>query len=250
MIAFIGKFKVIGILGGMGPEATAVFYARLIQQFQVRYNAMYDADYPEILICNLPLPDVVQSIGNSRQVVSALRYGLKKLESAGADFIVAPCNTICTFYPEIRESIKPPFYSIIEETARQVSISGLRRIGILGTELTLNSGLYEKALGQYEIAVVKPTEGEMKKVSQIILNILKGRKTAEDVSCLTAIIKRMKSSGADGVILGCTELPLLQMPKVSGLRVVDTLQILADFTALRASSGNNNKIAATRCGDD
>ena len=164
MIAFTASYKTIGVLGGMGPEATAFFYSEIIRLFQKQCGAKYDSDYPEILIYNLPLPDVVRKPVKQSRVTDILQYGLRKLEAAGADFIVAPCNTINAFYEEMCRCVSIPVYNIIDETAAKVSASGIKKVGILGTLLTLKTNLYGKALGRYSIEMMKPTEREWQKL--------------------------------------------------------------------------------------
>ena len=226
----------------MGPEATATFYSELIRLFQIRYGAKYDSDYPEIIIFNLPLPDVVMSVKSRNKIALALKYGLKKLEKAGADFIVAPCNTICAYYTETRNCVRIPVYSIIKETVRIALKSGAKAVGILGTQLTIKSRLYDDALKQYGVKVIKPTEDEALQTMRIILNILKGKKRTEDVRTLLAIIRRMQNYGADGIILGCTELPLLLKKSDSKIILFDTLKILADFTIKKATMNGQQKL--------
>lgn len=238
MIVFTGRYKAIGILGGMGPEATAAFYGRLIKNFQELNSAQYDADYPEIFIYNLPLPDVVTTTKKG-DIASSLQYGIRKLENAGADFIVAPCNTVNAFYAEMAKSAKIPIYSIIDETARKISEVGLKTVGILGTRWTLRAGLYDKALSRYGMRALKPSAQDAKAVTGVIVNLLKGRKTAYDRMKLLAIIDKLAAKGAQGVVLGCTELPLLISQQDSAATIFDSLQILADFTVRMAGTGRS-----------
>ncbi len=239
MIVFTTRYKAIGILGGMGPEATARFYSEIIRGFQKQYGAKFDSDYPEIIIYNLPLPDIVEKPAKRNSIIALIKYGLRKLEAAGADFIVAPCNTLNAFYDEMRKCIGIPVCSIVEETARKVSASGMKRVGILGTRLTLKTGLYDNALGRYGIETVKPAEKEVTAITTAILNILEGSKKQRDKAKLLAIINRMERTGAQGVVLGCTELPLLLNQKDTPTKLFDTLAILADFTVLKARIGRS-----------
>ena len=94
-------FKTIGILGGMGPEATAEFYKRIIGIFQKRFGCVNDRDFPEIFIYNLPLPEVVSFVDN--RVKASLQKGIDKLTATGAEFLVCPCNTANTFFPFLRD---------------------------------------------------------------------------------------------------------------------------------------------------
>jgi len=95
------KKKIIGVLGGMGPEATAELYLRIVKIFQQRFGAKYDDDFPEMILLNLPIPDVVEGLKSPEKTLKILVNGAKKLESIGVNFIVMPCNTAHYFYVDI-----------------------------------------------------------------------------------------------------------------------------------------------------
>lgn len=216
------KPKKIGILGGMGPEATADLYKKIIQIFQEKYGAKYDEDFPEIFIYNLPLPDVVENPYQDKKIKEFLIRGVKKLESNGVDFIAIPCNTVNYYLPEMRNAVSIPVISILEETAKEVRTLNLSKVGLLATEMTINKNIYGSVLN--DIKVVNPTKKQQKKITSIILNVLSGKKNKEDRLILKTIIEELKSNGAEKIILGCTELPLLIKKRKDTL---DTLEILA-----------------------
>lgn len=230
MIVFIVASKVIGVLGGMGPEATAQFYNEMIKECQRQYKATLDSDYPEILIYNLPIPDVVNEINNQKKIILMLTNGLKKLERFGVDFIVVPCNTVNIFYDKMKSSIKIPLYSILVETAKKIKALKINKVGIIGTENTLKYKLYDLILKKYGIYFIKPNKKEEKVLTKIILNILKGKKLTKDKQKIIKIINNMQKAGAKGIILGCTELPLLINQKDAKIKLFDSLKILAEST--------------------
>src|SRR3989339_318028 len=98
----MAEYRKIGILGGMGPEATADLYLEIIRIFQQELGAKYDDEFPQIFINSLPLPDVVEQNFSEAQVIYLLKEGVKKLEQAGADFIVIACNTVHVFLCQMR----------------------------------------------------------------------------------------------------------------------------------------------------
>ena len=98
-------YRKVGIIGGMGPEATAEMYRRIIKVFQRRYGAVYDSDYPEMVIVNLPIPDVVEREGYSSAVKDMLVETASKLKEYGVDFIAIPCNTVSVFSETIRKVV-------------------------------------------------------------------------------------------------------------------------------------------------
>lgn len=214
--------KKIGILGGMGPEATAELYLQIIRIFQQEYGAVYDNDYPEILICSLPLPDIVEKVASREEIIKKLTEGLRKLEKAGADFVAIPCNTVISFLSEIKCCVSIPIVNIVEETLLEIEKTKLKKVGLLATELTTKSGLYLNPFPEIEVLVL-PDEN-LKEITQIIIRVLSGKKNAEDIILLQSFIKDLQDKGAEKVILGCTELPLL-IPE--GKDTLNTINILA-----------------------
>lgn len=228
--------KTIGILGGMGPEATSELYLKIIRIFQKRYGARGDADYPPMFLYNLPLPDVVQKASN---VESILITALKTLRGAGSDFVVIPCNTADCILKIAKNENKIPLISIVDETARFVKLRKYKKVGLLATSLTVRTEIYSKSLNEAGIQLIAPNEREQEKLTQIILNILEGSKNSGDVIRMEEIIQRMASDGAEAVILGCTELPLLITQSNAGVELINTISILAE-AAVRESRGGQN----------
>ena len=136
--------KIIGVLGGMGPESTAIFYQELIKQCQKLYDAKYDEDYPKIFLYNLPIPKIVEGIEAVKKTLQVLINGAKKLESIGVDFIVMPCNTAHYFYEDMKKEISIPFLSITEETARKVKFEKFSKVGLLSTKQAIVNKIYYK----------------------------------------------------------------------------------------------------------
>ena len=233
------KYKTIGILGGMGPEATAELYFRIIRIFQNEYWAKFDDDFPEMILLNLPIPDVVENLKEEKKVEKMLVNGVKKLENAGADFIAIPCNTVTFFLSAMQESVSIPILSILKETADEIERLGVKKVGVVGTEITINKNMYGQVLKDVELII--PEVQSQKVTTRIIMNILAGKKNKEDQIFLQDLIYKLKIDGAEKVILGCTELPLL----VKGNQdTVDTIEVLAKATvreAIKIARENLNK---------
>ncbi|MDP6670899.1 MAG: amino acid racemase [archaeon] len=229
MIYFTNRpTKTIGVLGGMGPEATALFYQLLIEQCQKQYGAQLDEDYPEILIYNLPIPNILKGINEGDRVLNCLVGGAKRLESADVDFLVMPCNTATYFYEEIVKEIFIPFLSIVAETAKRIKSQGCKRVGLLATETTVQTGLYFTELEKNGVKLITPKNQAV--VDQAILNVLAGKKLAQDKKALGRIVQEMEKRGAKGIVLGCTELPILVKQEDLNIRVFNSLEILAEAT--------------------
>src|SRR3989338_6835870 len=122
--------KTIGVLGGMGPEASATFYNMIINICHKKYNAQQDTDYPPMIIYSLPLEGFDETgIVDQEKVLRQLIKGIKVLESSGSDFIVIACNTVHCFIDELRKNVKIPILSIIEETSNKLKLD---KINIMG----------------------------------------------------------------------------------------------------------------------
>lgn len=201
--------KIIGVLGGMGPASTAIFYQAVIRECQKQYFAQYDSDYPEIFIYNLPIPDIVQGLKEPGKTLEMLAAGARKLQSIGADFIVMPCNTAHYFYPGMAKSIDIPFICIFLAAAKKIASKGYSKIGFLATETTVQYKSYDRDFEKNGIELILPDDENQQKLTRIILNILAGKKLLEDKNDLLAIIRRLKKCGAEAVLLACTDLPIL-----------------------------------------
>ena len=223
------EYNAIGILGGMGPQATAHLYLRIIEIFQKEFGAVYDSDFPKIIILSLPIPDVVENPNENIKVKEMLVDGVKKLENAGANFIAIPCNTVTCYISEMQKAVQIPIINIIRETADEVFKSGAKIVGLLATEMTIKSSIYSCALQGIKILTLN--KKEQKETTGIILNILAVRQSNDDKQKLQGFIRKLKSQGAQRIILGCTELPLVIQENSD---VFDTLEILAKSTAKRA----------------
>lgn len=211
----------------MGPEATAELYKRIIKYYQTERNAIDDADFPNILINSVPAEDMLNDLDNRRAVItSQLQKGAQVLQNAGADFIVIPCNTATTFLKDV-SGVNIPIVDITEETAKQAKKLDSKKAGILASASTIETKIYEDKLNEYGIEMLQPTDDQQKQVSEVIMNILAGKRTPEDAETLVNIAKKMRDQGADSIILGCTELPLLDI-KVDGVNIIDTIEVLAN----------------------
>ncbi|MCH8067529.1 MAG: amino acid racemase [Nanoarchaeota archaeon] len=224
LVAFI--YKSIGILGGMGPEATSELYMRIVRFLQEK-GAKYDADFPPIYVYSLPLPDVVENVESEDVVVSMLVGAVKKLENFGVSFIAIPCNSVFSYFEQMQNAVSVPIINIMDETAKKANEKRYKKVGLLGTKLTIKQKLFEKSLENYNIGVLNPTMMQQEDITKIIMNILSGKKLAEDKSKLKSIIKYLQGEGAEAVILGCTELPLILSQSDADIELLDTIGVIA-----------------------
>lgn len=225
------EFKKIGILGGMGPEASANFYYKIITYCQNEYLAVQDTDFPPIVIYSLPLHGFNESgIINQKLVLKQLLQGISLLENAKCNFIVIPCNTVHAYINELRKRSHIPIISIVEETVKKIKQDQINIVGLLGSETTLNLKLYQKLLNKNRIDFLTPSKKENSTITRLILEIMSGKVKDKTKKSTYSIIKKMEQQSANAIILGCTEIPLIINQSDLEIKVYDTLQILAEST--------------------
>lgn len=224
----------------MGPEATVNLYLKIIRICQNQFNCSEDNDFPSIFIynmpVNIPMSRLIGDIDSSKinKVLPLLIRGLKKLEDAEADFLIMACNTIHFFIKELRGAVSIPIVSIIEETAKRVERKKYRRVGILATNVTVKGKMYENALKKFGISLIFPNKKSQDLVTEVITRTVGGKSTPEDKEILKRIIDELKGRGAEAVILGCTDLPLVISQRDSEIELFDSVQIIAEEAVKRS----------------
>jgi aspartate racemase len=222
--------RTAGVIGGLGPETSAEFYLEVVFGCQSRGG---DAR-PPILLWSVPgeyaaEQDAIEhNIGTDRYRPLLIDAAIR-LESAGADFLVMPCNSLHVFIEDIRDAVGIPVLSIIEETARFLSERRIDRVGLLATDITVRSGLYERTLERASIAVVTPDGLEQARIGRMVSNIVVNRHDNRDREALLAIARRFIERDVSHVILACTDLQLL-IPRDEDLEIFDTMRVLAEAT--------------------
>ncbi|NOY89233.1 MAG: amino acid racemase [FCB group bacterium] len=222
--------KTVGIIGGLGPETTSEFYLNIIFS---SYKKTKKAR-PEIIIASVPLPYKIErdAIIDNKGVDRCIPFLIntaKRLEKAGVDFIVMPCNSLHVFIKEIRNAVDVPVLSIIEETANFLKKNNLSKVGIISTSVTVQSKLYENAFKKLGIIYETPDEFQQVRINKFILNLVNGIKNNKDRQGLIHIIDSFKKKNVDCVVLACTDLQLL-IPKHPTLKIFDTTKIFVNST--------------------
>ena len=201
--------KTIGILGGMGPLATADLFRKIV----LMTKAGCDNEHLRIYIDNnANIPDRTGAIlQGGKDPVEEMSSALRNLEQRGADCIIMPCNTAHYFLPRLQEQTTVPFISMLAETAKSCAkMFPGKTAGIMGTRGTLASGLYNKALEAEGVAYVLPEEADRDVLMTAIYDCVKGGKDIELVrEPMEGVMQHMRAAGADYFILGCTELPIV-----------------------------------------
>lgn len=200
--------KTIGILGGMGPLATADLFRKIVTMTK----AGCDNDHIRIYIDdNASIPDRTAAIlSGGQDPTPIMADSLKKLEACGADCIIMPCNTAHCFLPRLQAMTQVPFLSMLEATAKTCAAQFPgRTAAILATKGTLATGLYEEALKAQHVAYLVPDAGEQDALMRVIYGGVKADAAPETYRAdMEGVLATLAAKGADYFILGCTELPL------------------------------------------
>ncbi len=217
--------RTLGIIGGLGPMATAYFLQLLIQMS----DAGTDQEHMDTLIYSMPsIPDRTRYIiGESEEnPVPRMVYCGKKLKEIGAGIIAIPCITAHYFHEELEEKIGLPIINAIDETALCLEEEKISRVGIMATDGTIKSGLFQKTLEKRGIEVILPDEEKQKNVMHIIYNEVKAGKSA-DMERFYQVSDEMSDKGAEAVLLACTELSLIKRDYCLKGGYLDVMEVLA-----------------------
>ncbi len=219
--------KALGILGGMGPMATADLFKKVVA------NTKADSDNAHIRIYidnNAQIPDRTAAIlSGGDDPIPALEESAKKLEQCGAECIIIPCNTAHYFVPRLLELTSLPIINMIEETAKECASSLPGKVaGLLGTTGTLQTGLYNKALEQAGVQFLVPDEEGQQALMRVIYDGVKADADPQSYrKDMEMVVRSLRQRGAEYFILACTELPLafdaLRLP----VTTVDPTLVLA-----------------------
>jgi aspartate racemase len=214
--------KRIGILGGLSYESTIYYYEKINKKYYADYK---NFNYPEIVIFSLEFQKLID-FGNSKNDEEYFKYlitGISSLENAGADFIIIASNAPHTFYDKVKAQTKVPIISIAEVTAEEARNQAMKKVLLLGTKLTMQSTFYQTAFQKYGIEIVAPKEDEQLEIDRIIFDeLVVGTIKEESKNKLLEIISNYE---VDGVILGCTELPLLINQSDTDKKLLDTADL-------------------------
>ncbi|HUZ62869.1 MAG TPA: amino acid racemase [Acetobacteraceae bacterium] len=219
--------RILGVLGGMGPLASAQFMTRLT----LLTPAERDQDHiPAILWSDPRVPDRVAAQRGGESPLPALLAGLRGLEAAGCGAVAMPCNTAHGWFDAMQAATALPILHIVDATAaelRRVGITGT--VGVMGTTATLAMRLYQDRLERQGWPCITPTEAEMRDLVSPAIAAVKANRVEATYEPLMRCARHLADRGAAAIVLGCTEIPLgiAAGPAVPGLAFIDTIDALA-----------------------
>jgi aspartate racemase len=220
--------KKIGILGGMSPESTVEYYQHITRTYTQRYG---DYGYPEIIVYSVSFQPYVEWPNQGRWdlVARGLSRAARKLEAAGADFILIATNTMHIVFDEVQASVGVPMLSLLDAVGEAIQAHRVNTVGLLGTRFTMEADLFPASLAARSIDVLVPGEDDRAYVNHVIYDeLVAGDIRDESRAGFVRIIDSLAQRGAQGIILGCTEIPLLVRETDAGFPLFDTTTIHAE----------------------
>jgi aspartate racemase len=229
--------QTIGILGGMGPEATAHFYTLIIKSTK----AEKDQEHIPVIIYSHPeIPERTDAVlGKGPSPLPCLLEGVRVLKEAGADFIVMPCVTAHHFYNEIMANVRFPFLNLVDETLLYAlrKMPEMKRVGVIASTGTLKSRLFHEAFAREGVEIVEPADEEQAQVMEAIFGkegIKAGSTSGKCREIIHDMARALIQRGAEAVIAGCTEVPLVLKEGDIDVPLIEPLHILAEVSVLKA----------------
>ena len=226
--------KTIGLIGGMSWESTVTYYQIINETIREKLGGLHSA---KIILYSVDFAEIeeYQSKGDWDKSAILLADAAMRLEQAGADYIVICTNTMHKVAPYIQKKINIPIIHIAETTAEALKKNNVKKVALLGTKYTMTQDFYKEIIQQNGIEVIIPNEKDVEIVNDIIYNelclgIISDKSRREYIR----IIDSLKADGAEGVILGCTEIGLLISQEDSSIPIYDTTQIHAYAAALKS----------------
>ena len=220
--------KTNGLIGGMSWESTAEYYRIINEQVARRLGELHSG---RILLLSLDFQPIVQyqRDGDWPAAADALADAASRLETAGAEMILICTNTMHVVADRVQQAVKAPLLHIADATAEEIKRRGMTRVALLGTLFTMDQDFYKgKLTRSHGLDVIVPCDADRQIVHDVIFNELcHGQKHESSRAELLRIIDGLVSDGAEGIILGCTELPLLIRPEDTSATLLDTTEIHA-----------------------
>jgi aspartate racemase len=229
--------KKIGILGGMSPESTTLYYEHITRTYTARHG---DYGYPEVLIYSVNFQKYVnwQRNGQWREAARDMAAAFEHLLAAGADFGLIATNTMHYVFDEVQQAVEMPLVSIVDATVEAIQAAGLGSIGLLGTTFTMRERFFLGGLERAGIQALVPELAAQPRIHEIIFGELcRGEIRPESRQLFLDAIAQLRDRGAQGIILGCTEIPLLIKPQDCALPLFNTAVLHAEKALNLAVSG-------------
>lgn len=218
--------EVIGVIGGMGPEASCHFYRLLIHHAQKNYQVEKNDQFPEIFLDSVPVPDFISDEKREDEALNMLIRRVKIMDKLPISFFCLACNTGHLLIDRLKQYTDKPFVSLLEEVPKYIKKQKIKKVGLLATPTTIKTKMCQKPLQEKGIEVLIPNNGEVVLLGNIILETIAGKNIEHNKILIQHIARNLLNRGAEGIVESCTEIPLI-FPRQHLVPVFDTLEILA-----------------------
>ena len=222
--------KTIGLLGGMSWESSIEYYRIINQVTRQKLGGLHSAKSVMVSVDFSPIEDL-QRQDRWEDAARVLTASALQIQAAGADFMLIATNTMHKVYPQIQQALKIPVLHIADATAAKISQAGLTRLGLLGTIYTMQQDFYKGRLEQrFGLQIMVPGVDDQKMVNQVIFEeLVVGRFEEQSRIYFQNVIEQLITMGAQGVILGCTEIPLIVNQDLCEVPLFDTTYLHAEM---------------------
>ena len=227
--------QAVGVIGGVGPMATVYYMQRVIEMTK----AGCDQEHINMLVfndCDIPDRTAYITLQSPDNPLPVMVEDAKRLEAAGCEFVVIPCNTAHYFYEELQDAVSIPVVNIVEETIRyaKAMIPGLEKVGIMATTGTIITGTYQRYAEAAGLEAIVPDDAGQAALMHIIYDGVKAGKPVPRAD-FDAVAEGLRAQGAGCLILGCTELSVLKRDlPINDVDVLDSIDVLASETVRRS----------------
>lgn len=223
----VGVMKTIGLIGGMSWESTSEYYRIINEEIKERLGGLHSA---KCMINSVDFEEIerFQSNGNWNGAGEVLGNAAYSLQRGGADFIIICTNTMHKVVEKIKENIHIPVLHIADATAKEIKRKDIQKVGLLGTKYTMEQDFYKSRIEENDIKVIVPSEKNREKINEVIYTELcLGKITSQSREYYKRVIEELVQEGAQGIILGCTEIGLLIKQEDVAVPIFDTTYIHA-----------------------
>ncbi|MFC1754255.1 aspartate/glutamate racemase family protein [Thermoproteota archaeon] len=222
----------IGVLGGIGPEATGEFYNKLISTLQEKGLIKSNKDFPQIIVNSIPAPELIYDTISEEELQPYID-GLKELDSYDVDFIVMVCNTIHLYHERLQKEVKVPILDLRKELRDKLQREYVKSVLVIGTPSTIRQGLYRFD----DLKCFEPSSEEMSVLTESIFEFNKGIDKENQTKKARDICEKYLSKGAGTVVLGCTEFAVMLGDE--DMPTINTIDVLVESAVLRFMSNKN-----------
>jgi aspartate racemase len=219
--------KPIVILGGMGPQASLRFHQLLIEK-SMRYHNGDGDRFPYIVHFSLPVADFISDSSLKAAAAKTINQLADTIKSLHPGQLALACNTAHALITEVDILQRPPFVNMLEVAAQNIAGNSITKIGLLASPVTIRSRLYADVLAKQGIATIAPTPSQQRMLERAIRAVIAGEASGNEQRTLTAVARSLVRRGAQGILLGCTELPLIFDAESVTVPAFDCLDLYAE----------------------